>query len=161
MSDAKSFANRMEPSLSDFASRHRALLPAEPPASPESFFTEDDETIEAEALEGAVPSGVLTSRSEIKQESEPAMTVPQQAQTTLNAPEVVRADLAGLGYDPDEITTIIAGTWSPSFQAKPAGLQTGATRESSVARSSGEYLGFPLASAVGTVLHRMTTRNKG
>lgn len=145
------YASRLEPGLGDFSARRKALSgPAPSPRRPESFFGEDDEAERETAV--ALPQ---------KAEPEPTQEAP--------TPDIVRSDLAQLGYGPEEIEEIVSGKWRPPVGGKSVSsgvvgklaAQLGVPNSSSEVDGGGEYRGFPLESVVGSVLNSFTKKGKG
>jgi len=144
------YASRLEPGLGDFSARRKALSgPAPSPRRPESFFGEDDEA-----------------------ERETAVALPQKPEPTQAEPtqDIVRSDLAQLGYGPEEIEEIVSGKWRPPVAGKSVSssgvvgklaAQLGVPNSSSEVDGGGEYRGFPLESVVGSVLNSFTKKAKG
>lgn len=139
------YGSRLEPGLSDFSSRRKALhTPAEALRRPETFFGEEDDE-EAPEEEGVSPAA-------------PALTA-----------DLVRSDLERLDYGPEEIEEILSGRWQPpaagrsvasGVVGKPA-ARPGIPKASSAGDGAGEYRGFPLVSVMGSVLDSFTKKDKG
>jgi hypothetical protein len=122
-------ASRLNPESADFAIRRRAVEGSKSRGRVEradDFFADDDSEDDKEAATNPFASALADAERERKRAEM----------------KIVSEDLARLGYRPEDIARILAGTWS--------------TADRTAAQVSGPvYEGFTLRSVPGKVLERL------
>ena len=123
-------ASRLNPESADFSIRRRAVVGSKGRVErADDFFADDDSEKEA----GTTPKPVASPLADAERERR------------LAEMKIVSEDLARLGYRPEEIARILAGTWSIPDT----------TRRTAPQVSGPVYEGFTLRSVPGKVLERL------
>ena len=121
-------ASRLNPESADFSIRRRAVVGSKGRVErADDFFADDDSGKDAAAT---TPKPAASPLADAERERKRAEM------------KIVSEDLARLGYRPEDIARILAGTWS--------------TADRTAAQVSGPvYEGFTLRSVPGKVLERL------
>ena len=125
-------ASRLNPESADFSIRRRAVEGSKSKgrvASADDFFADDDSEQQAAATLKPAASPLADAERERKRAEM----------------KIVSEDLARLGYRPEEIARILAGTWSTADTTGRTAPQV----------SGPVYEGFTLRSVPGKVLERL------
>ena len=125
-------ASRLNPESADFAIRRRAVEGSKSRGRVEradDFFADDDSEDDKEAATNPFASALADAERERKRAEM----------------KIVSEDLARLGYRPEEIARILAGTWSTAVTTSRTAPQV----------SGPVYEGFTLRSVPGKVLERL------
>ena len=124
-------ASRLNPESADFSIRRQAVEGSKSKgrvASADDFFADDDSEQQA-----PTPKPAASPLADAERERKRAEM------------KIVSADLARLGYRPEEIARILAGTWSTADTTGRTAPQV----------SGPVYEGFTLRSVPGKVLERL------
>ena len=124
-------ASRLDPESADFSIRRRAVEGSKSKgrvASADDFFADDDSEQQA-----PTPKPAASPLADAERERKRAEM------------KIVSEDLARLGYRPEEIARILAGTWSTADTTGRTAPQV----------SGPVYEGFTLRSVPGKVLERL------
>ena len=122
-------ASRLNPESADFAIRRRAVEGSKSRGRiqrADDFFADDDSEDDKEAATNPFASALADAERERKRAEM----------------KIVSEDLARLGYRPEDIARILAGTWSTADRTAPQ-------------VSGPVYEGFTLRSVPGKVLERL------
>ena len=128
-------ASRLNPESADFSIRRQAVEGSKSKgrvASADDFFADDDSEDDKEAA--TTPKPAASPLADAERERKRAEM------------KIVSEDLARLGYRPEEIARILAGTWSTADTT---------TSRTAPQVSGPVYEGFTLRSVPGKVLERL------